>query len=211
MRRLVVAAAAGIAMLAAGTGFVRAEDGGETTNYVKKQIIEPWETRETAGVAKTAQERLAIRRSRYEGLVHKYASQYDVPAELALAVVQIESSFRPTVKGRAGEIGLMQIKPATARLMGYDGETFGLFDPETNIRYGMKYLAGAHERGDGTVCRTILKYNAGHGAKRMNPISKRYCDKVQAVLASAPPAKRAEPASVSTVALVNGRTFPLVF
>ena len=38
----------------------------------------------------------------------------------------------------------MQIKPATARMMGYSGSTNGLFDPETNIKFGMKYLAKAH-------------------------------------------------------------------
>ncbi len=49
----------------------------------------------------------------------------------------------------------------------------------------MKYLAGAHELGGGKVCGTILKYNAGHGAKRMNPVSKRYCNRVQAVIETA--------------------------
>ena len=76
----------------------------------------------------------------------------------------------------------MQIKPATARMMGYRGSNKGLFDPEVNIRFGMKYLAAAHELGGGETCQTILKYNAGHGAKRMNPISKRYCGKVMALL-----------------------------
>jgi soluble lytic murein transglycosylase-like protein len=212
MKILAVAAAAGIAVLAAGTGFVRAEDGGETITYVKKQGVAPWETRETDAMAQTAEDRLAIRRTHYEGLIQQYANEYNVPTELAMAVVQIESSFRPTVKGRAGEIGLMQIKPATARMMGYDGSTSGLFDPETNIRYGMKYLAGAHDLGDGKVCGTILKYNAGHGAKRMNPTSKRYCSKVQEVMAAIDvPEAPVASASISTVALVYGRTFPLVF
>ena len=60
----------------------------------------------------------------------------------------------------------------------------GLYDPETNIRFGMKYLAMAHELGGGTTCGTILKYNAGHGARRMNPVSQAYCGKVQRLLAS---------------------------
>jgi len=72
----------------------------------------------------------------------------------------------------------MQIKPATARMMGYRGSTKGLYDPDTNIKYGMKYLAMAQKLGDGSTCGTILKYNAGHAAKRMNPVSKRYCGKV---------------------------------
>lgn len=72
----------------------------------------------------------------------------------------------------------MQIKPSTARMMGYRGSTKALYNPETNIKYGMKYLAMAHKLGGGSTCGTILKYNAGHAAKRMNPVSKRYCGKV---------------------------------
>ena len=73
----------------------------------------------------------------------------------------------------------MQIKPATASMMGYSGSATGLFDPETNIKYGMKYLAKAQKLGGGTTCGTILKYNAGHAAKRMNPVSRHYCSKVK--------------------------------
>ena len=79
----------------------------------------------------------------------------------------------------------MQSKPATARGMGYRGSTKALYDPATNIKWGMRYLAGAVQRGGGTTCGTILKYNAGHYAKRMNPISQRYCSKVKRELAQA--------------------------
>ena len=96
--------------------------------------------------------------------------------------MRIESNFNPRARGSAGEVGLMQIKPATARMMGYSGSKKGLFDPETNIRYGMKYLAAAHELGGGKTCGTILRYNAGHAATRMNPVSKRYCGKVLAMI-----------------------------
>ena len=41
----------------------------------------------------------------------------------------------------------MQIKPATARMIGYRGTTKALYDPETNIRWGMQYLAMAHQLG----------------------------------------------------------------
>lgn len=211
MRMLAIAAAASMVVLAAGTDFVRAEDGGETSGSIDKRIVAPSETRESDGQAKTPEERLALRQTRYQGLIRQYADQYDVPVELAMAVVRIESSFEPTAKGSAGEIGLMQIKPATARLMGFKGRPSGLYDPETNIRYGMKYLAGAHELGDGKLCRTILKYNAGHGAKRMNPVSQRYCNKVETVIASMERAKPTEIVSYATVALDYGRTYPLMF
>ncbi|OCP09392.1 MULTISPECIES: transglycosylase SLT domain-containing protein [unclassified Ensifer] len=120
--------------------------------------------------------------AQYTSLIKSYAKQYGVPVDLAHAVVKVESNFNAKARGSAGEIGLMQIKPATARMMGYSGSAKGLYDPETNIKFGMKYLAVAHELSGGTTCGTILKYNAGHGAKRMNPVSKRYCGKVQNII-----------------------------
>ena len=79
-----------------------------------------------------------------------------MPSNLAHAVVSVESNFNPKARGRAGEIGLMQIKLATARLMGYRGSKKGLYDPETNIKYGMKYLGKAHKLSGGKTCGTIL-------------------------------------------------------
>ncbi|MFP5078165.1 lytic transglycosylase domain-containing protein [Rhizobium sp. YIM 134829] len=120
----------------------------------------------------------------YAPLIETYAEAYGVPVDLAQAVIRVESNYNPKARGSAGEIGLMQIKPATARMMGYDGGRAGLFDPETNIKFGMKYLAKAHTLSGGFTCGTILRYNAGHGATRMNPVSRRYCGKVQTLLDS---------------------------
>jgi soluble lytic murein transglycosylase-like protein len=115
----------------------------------------------------------------YQSLIAKYASAYGVPLKLAHAVVRVESNYRANARGSAGEIGLMQIKPSTARMMGYTGSSKGLYNPETNIKYGMKYLGEAHRLANGSTCGTILRYNAGHGATRMNPVSASYCKKVQ--------------------------------
>ncbi|WP_099864625.1 lytic transglycosylase domain-containing protein [Pararhizobium haloflavum] len=118
----------------------------------------------------------------YSSLISAYAEANGVPEGLAHAVVRVESNFRPGATGAAGEIGLMQLKLSTARLMGYEGSAKALYDPETNIKYGMKYLGQARSLGDGSTCGTILKYNAGHGATSMNPISANYCNKVAALL-----------------------------
>lgn len=135
-------------------------------------------TAKTVGVAKIGKAGKA-KKGGYHTIIARYASSYGVPLGLARAVVRVESNFRPNARGKAGEVGLMQIKPATARMMGYRGSTKGLFNPETNIKYGMKYLAKAHKLGGGSTCGTILKYNAGHGAKRMNRVSAAYCSKVK--------------------------------
>jgi len=132
----------------------------------------------------TASKRTTDRKADYAKLIRKAAAKHGVPVKIAKAVVEVESNFNPRARGRAGEVGLMQIKPTTARGIGYRGSTKALYDPATNLEWGMKYLAGAHKRANGDLCGTILRYNAGHYAKRMNPVSRRYCTKVKRILAS---------------------------
>ena len=137
-----------------------------------------------AKARKSGEKKKAALSGGYHDIIARHAAANGVPVELAHAVVRVESNYRADARGRAGEVGLMQIKPATARGLGYSGSTKGLYDPETNIRWGMKYLGKAYKLGGGNTCGTILKYNAGHGAKRMNPISAAYCSKVKRHIAS---------------------------
>ncbi|MDZ7823692.1 MAG: lytic transglycosylase domain-containing protein [Ahrensia sp.] len=118
----------------------------------------------------------------YHSIIAKHAAANGVPVGLAHAVVFSESTYRANARGAAGEIGLMQLRLPTARLVGYTGSAKGLYNPDTNIRYGMKYLGQAHKLAGGNTCGTILRYNAGLGAKRMNPISANYCKKVARIL-----------------------------
>lgn len=115
----------------------------------------------------------------FHAVIARYAAIEGIPVALAHAVIRIESNYRPNARGRAGEIGLMQIKLKTARGMGYTGSAEGLYNVETNVKWGMKYLGRAHDLGGGDTCATILRYNAGHGAKRMNRVSAAYCGKVK--------------------------------
>jgi soluble lytic murein transglycosylase-like protein len=119
----------------------------------------------------------------YAAVIARHARENGVPVALANAVVQVESRFNPRVTGRAGEIGLMQIKLQTARGVGFTGSRAALYDPETNIKFGMRYLGGAHKLGGGTTCGTILKYNGGHYAKRMQASTRKYCGRVQQLMA----------------------------
>ncbi len=183
MKRIIVAVAACLSMLAATPhATLAAEQKSKTktkTVALQSKVTKPGYAAPGKALSKAVEEA-----SPYSKIITKYAKAYGVPVDLAHAVVKIESNFNPKARGRAGEVGLMQIKPATARMMGYKGSVKNLYNPDTNIQFGMKYLAQAHELGGGKTCGTILKYNAGHGAKRMNPISKRYCGKVEALLTS---------------------------
>jgi hypothetical protein len=73
-----------------------------------------------------------------------------------------------------GEVGLMQIRPQTAAMLGYGGDAAGLFEPETNVRFGVAYLARAWELAGGDLCRALMKYRAGWGEERMTPLSVEY-------------------------------------
>ena len=153
-------------------------------------VVDPMTTASVAPAAPAAKAmkkttKKTAGRSAYDAIIAKHAASHGVPVALAHAVIRVESNYRANARGRAGEVGLMQIKPATARMMGYTGSVKGLYDPETNILWGMKYLAKAHKLGGGDTCGTILRYNAGHGAKRMNKTSAAYCSKVKRHMASA--------------------------
>ncbi|CAD7037847.1 MULTISPECIES: lytic transglycosylase domain-containing protein [Pseudorhizobium] len=181
MNRSIVALAACFTMLVA---LPQASFAAEEKTKSKTVALETKVSKPGYASPKNAVSDAAHAGKPYSKIIAKYAKAYGVPVDLAHAVVQVESNFNAKARGSAGEVGLMQIKPATARMMGYKGSVKNLYNPETNIQFGMKYLAAAHELGGGKTCGTILKYNAGHGAKRMNPISKRYCGKVQAILSS---------------------------
>jgi len=124
--------------------------------------------------ASTSQPEQAMHR--YGAMISNHALANDIPLDLALAVVQHESRFDADATGQAGEIGLMQIKLSTARDMGYEGSAAELYEPATNIRWGMKYLGEARELAGGSECGTLSRYNGGHGTKRL---IHEYCRKVR--------------------------------
>jgi soluble lytic murein transglycosylase-like protein len=110
----------------------------------------------------------SAQRADYEALVAAHASANGVPADLVHRVIVRESRYQPKLIGRGGTIGLMQIKLATARGLGYSGDAEGLRDPNTNLAYGVKYLAGAYRAANGDHARAIHYYAAGYyeAAKR---------------------------------------------
>jgi soluble lytic murein transglycosylase-like protein len=122
----------------------------------------------------------------YNALVATHAQANGLPEGLVHRVIVRESRYRPGLVGRGGTIGLMQIKLATARGLGYTGDAAGLRDPNTNLTYAVKYLAGAYRAAHGDHNRAVAYYASGYyyAAKRQR------LDRIrpsESVLASAPP------------------------
>ena len=99
------------------------------------------------------------------------AARYQLEPALVKAVVWRESRFHPDVRGRAHEIGLMQLQDAAARewadaehIQGFEHEH--CFDPQTNVMAGtwyLKKLLGRYTRADDPLPYALADYNAGRG------------------------------------------------
>ncbi|MGJ4951832.1 transglycosylase SLT domain-containing protein [Bradyrhizobium sp. HKCCYLS20291] len=108
-----------------------------------------------ASVIATAMPALAA--SGLDELVNSAADQHGLSRSLVHAVVRVESNYSCGLTGRAGERGIMQVKPATARSVGVTGN---LYDCSTGLRAGLLYLKIALRRG-GDGCAGISLYQRG--------------------------------------------------
>lgn len=116
-----------------------------------------------------------VGRAAHFATLRKEAEASRVPIDLADAVATIESAYNPQAVGNADEIGVMQLRPSIAKQVGFEGSVQDLFEPETNIRLGVAYLAGAWERAGGNVCEALMKYRTGWDEAQMSALSFEYC------------------------------------
>lgn len=96
----------------------------------------------------------------YRDEVARAANEFGVEEAIVRAIMHAESAFNPNALSRAGAQGLMQLMPATAARFG----VVNAFDPEQNIRGGVKYLAWLLKRYNGDLTLAAAGYNAGEGA-----------------------------------------------
>ena len=103
----------------------------------------------------------AVSPSSLDGLIAKYAAHYDVPEALVRRVIVRESNYNAAARN-GPYYGLMQISHATATGMGYRGAPGGLLDAETNLRYAVRYLAGAYLTAGGNEDQAVRFYARGY-------------------------------------------------
>jgi soluble lytic murein transglycosylase-like protein len=106
-----------------------------------------------------AQERLQLLRE-----VHRAASRSELPPDLVLAVIEVESSFNRFAVSRAGAQGLMQVMPFWRREIGRPQDN--LTDNATNLDYGCRILQFYLQREKGDLHRALAAYNGSSGSRR---------------------------------------------
>ncbi len=116
-----------------------------------------------AAPAAPAASAVATEMSSIRSRITEVAARHGVPAGLALAVARVESNMRCQARGRAGELGPLQIKPATARGLGYSGPASALNSCGAGLEWGMRHLAVAYKRC-GSAAGAAALHNRGLAA-----------------------------------------------
>ena len=95
------------------------------------------------------------------GTIVDVASAEGIDPELAFRLVKLESDFNVRATSPVGALGLTQLMPSTARFYEKGITREKLFDPQTNLRIGFRYLRGLVNEYDGDVKLALLVYNRG--------------------------------------------------
>ena len=107
----------------------------------------------------------------YSSLVASHAAAHGLPTSLVHRVIMRESRYNARAVSK-GNYGIMQIRLGTARAMGYRGDAAGLLDPNVNMTYAVKYLAGAYRAAGGNPDRAVALYASGYGGGRTPQVSR---------------------------------------
>ena len=132
----------------------------------------------------SAKGELTVAKARYERAerIMQYSTKYGITAglagsvfdaslregidpELAFRLVRLESEFNPRAVSKVGALGLTQLMPSTAKML--DKKVVSreqLFNPQTNLRVGFRYLRSLLDMFKGDVNLALLAYNRGEDA-----------------------------------------------
>lgn len=104
----------------------------------------------------------------YETEIAVSSQTFDIDPHLILAIIRVESHFRPEVSSHKGAYGLMQLMPDTAQWMVDEGHFEAEFmqrlhEPAVNIHMGSWYIKQLMSEFDGNLVAAVAAYNAGPG------------------------------------------------
>ncbi len=147
--------------------------------------------------------------TRFDALIARHAKANALPVPLVKAIVAAESGYEAAAVSPKGALGLMQVMPATAMRYGVADDrkrtlTEKLFDPETNLRIGTRYLRDLMRLFGNDLELALAAYNAGEGAvqrydNRIPPFpeTREYVKLVTQLYAFYTPAQPVPPARVT--------------
>ena len=98
----------------------------------------------------------------YDHIIRYHCQQFGIDQELVKIIIEKESQFNPNAVSKSGAVGLMQLMPGTAEILGVEDS----YDPWENIRGGVTYLRDMLNIFDDDLELALAAYHAGPGIVR---------------------------------------------
>lgn len=98
----------------------------------------------------------------YDHIIRYHCQQFGIDYELVKIIIEKESQFNPNAVSKSGAVGLMQLMPGTAEILGVEDS----YDPWENIRGGVSYLRDMLDIFDDDLELALAAYHAGPGIVR---------------------------------------------
>ncbi len=150
-------------LCAVASAFHPSNASAQGLNAAQKKLIEGRLSRQFQMTTLKAEEEAAARRELYEipasgslrAAARAAAIRHRIPPEMFEKLVSVESNWNPNALSHKGAIGLAQLMPSTAQLLGVDPR-----DPRQNLEGGARYLSQQYLRF-GNWRDALAAYNAG--------------------------------------------------
>jgi soluble lytic murein transglycosylase-like protein len=110
--------------------------------------------RANSALAARIARRYRVERSAVERVIASAEKHFPVDPPLLLAIVGVESSWRPWAVGGKGEVGLCQVRPDI-----HGASATELAEPEVNVRIAAKLLRHCFKRSGGDIAGAVARYN----------------------------------------------------
>jgi soluble lytic murein transglycosylase-like protein len=134
----------------------------ESPSFADRFHAEVWLTDMSARLARQVKD--PEERIKLLTLVHMEAKRVELPPELILAVIEVESNFDRYAVSVAGALGLMQIMPFWLNEIGRPDDN--LLHTDTNLRYGCTILRFYYDKENGDLRRALGRYNGSLGRRK---------------------------------------------
>jgi soluble lytic murein transglycosylase-like protein len=154
----------------------------DTEEQIAENIAESREQQERSEQVEEAVTRYGIARDLAED-IYDIAREENIEPRLAYGLIKTESTFNERAISHVGARGLTQVMPRTANWMVPGTKAEDLYNRETNLRLGFRYLDQMIDKYRGDVRLALLAYNRGPGTvdrvlKRGGNPDNGYADKV---------------------------------
>ena len=149
-----------------GTLEDRAESATRPAGNLEDGVGEAWADAEAESVRASTIEGAMVRYEIDRALaeeIYEAAERHEIEPDVAFGLVYTESTFRDRAVSHVGARGLTQVMPRTARWLDPSVSAAELFDRETNLDLGFKYLRMMIDKYGGDVENALTAYNRGPG------------------------------------------------